>query len=153
MMNWILVVMGVIASIILAMLIGGLMAPARLDITRAIRIAARRDEVWRVVRGVQQIPDWAPQLPALEVTQEDMPSTLTVRLRNDSQELVGEWRLRLEVAGDGTDLSVFESSVTSNPIARFLRSFRNRNLRVDGFLGGVAEQLGDYRATPRDHQQ
>lgn len=153
MMNWILVVMGVIASIILAMLIGGLMAPARLDITRTIRIAARRDEVWRVVRGVQQIPDWAPQLPALEVTQEDMPSTLTVRLRNDSQELVGEWRLRLEVAGDGTDLSVFESSVTSNPIARFLRSLRNRNLRVDGFLGGVAEQLGDYRATPRDHQQ
>jgi hypothetical protein len=150
MMNWILVVMGAIASIIVAMLVGGLMAPARLDIARTIRIAARRDNVWRVVHGVEQIPDWAPRLPALEIVNEAMPSALTVRLRNDSQELEGEWRLQLDDAGDSTNLSVFESSVTANPIARFLRSFRNRNARVDGFLGGVAEQLGDFRAAPKD---
>lgn len=150
MMNWILMVMGAIASIIVAMLVGGLMAPARLDITRTIRIAARRDEVWRVVRGVEQTPEWAPQLPALEVVQEEVPSSLTVRLRNDSHELVGEWRLQLDTTDDRTDLSVFASSVTRNPIARFLRSFRNRNAHVDRFLGGVAEQLGDFRARPQD---
>jgi len=150
MMNWILVVMGAIASIIVAMIVGGLMAPARLDIARTIRIAAPRDRVWQVVREVQHIPDWAPHLPTLEVLTETAPEALTVRLRNDSQEVVGEWRLQL-VANEGrTELSVFESSVTTNPIARFLRGLRNRNARVDSFLSGVAARLGDTGAAPRE---
>ncbi|HEY0930877.1 MAG TPA: SRPBCC family protein [Gemmatimonas sp.] len=150
MMNWILVVMGAIASIVVAMLVGGLMAPARIEIARTIRIAARREDVWRVVHDVQQIPDWSPRLPAFEVASETAPSALTLRLRNDSQEIVGEWHLRLDEVESHTNLSVSASSVTGNPIARFLRSFRNRNAQVDAFLGGAAEQLGDYRASPRD---
>ncbi len=154
MMNWILMVMATIASILIAMVVGGLMIPARVDIARCVSLAARREDVWRLVRAVDQIPDWCPSLPAFEVTAEQAPEMLWLRLRNDSQDIVGEWRVQFEESSDGqgdrTILTVFESSITTNPILRFLRSFGGRTGRVDRFLRAAAEQLGEFGAVPHD---
>lgn len=154
MMNWILMVMATIASILIAMVVGGLMTPARVDIARCVPLAARRDDVWRLVRAVDQIPDWCPSLPAFEMIAEQAPETLSLRLRNDSQDIVGEWRVQFEESSDEqadrTMLTVFESSVTTNPILRFLRGFGGRTGRVDRFLQATAEQLGEFGVVPRD---
>lgn len=150
MMNWILLVLAAIASLVMAMLVGGLLVPARVEISRSLDLATPPEDVWRLIHAVEQIPHWCPALPTLIVTDAAAPDRLALRLVGDSQEVVGDWKVLVEVHEGRTRLTVFESSVTSNPLLRFLRNFGGRTTRVDRLLRATATQLGEPGATPRD---
>ncbi len=152
MMNWILIVMVMMVLVVIAVTISGLMLPVRMDVDRSVELNVPRTEVWRMLRAVETISDWCPVLPLFEVTAEQPSEMLLLRLRNDSHDVVAEWKVSFEEDGNGTRLSVHESSVTTNPIARFIRGFASRSARVDIFLQGIARQLrqSTYRGASPD---
>lgn len=67
MMNWILLLMGLVVAVVVALMLGGLMAPKQRRVVRGIRLPIRPDEAWPVVRQVDGPPRWCASLPNMRV--------------------------------------------------------------------------------------
>lgn len=150
-MTWILVVMWGLVTVLAAIFVGGLMAPATRTVTRAISVRATRDATWALLRTVDTTPAWCVTLPRMEVCNEVAPTTLGLDLMDDAGARTGAWELTLRDGADGTTrITLSETATVKNPLARFFRSFRNPARRVDAFLRAAAAQLGDEDAAPID---
>lgn len=150
-MTWILVIMWGLVMVLVAMFVGGLMAPATRTVTRAITVRTTRDATWATLRAVDTTPAWCVNLPRMEVCHEAAHTTLGLDLLDDTGARTGAWELTLtDGAGGTTRIALSETATVKNPLLRFLRSFRSPARRVDAFLVAAAAQLGDEDATPVD---
>ncbi|AMW06056.1 hypothetical protein [Gemmatimonas phototrophica] len=143
MMNWILLVMAAIASVVVALILGGLATARTHRATRDLYFRAPIDAVWTLVRTIDETPAWCASLPAMTVLQEHAPHALTTQLLDDTGTPMGTWTLTLLAQKGGTQLSAAEEVDVRNPIQRFLRSFGAHSQRLDGFVEALGRQLGE----------
>jgi hypothetical protein len=145
MMNWILLVMATVAAVVVAMLLGGAMAPRTRVSVRSLRAARPATEVYARLREADGPPRWCAELPTMRVLEEQAPHRLTFTLLDDDGAEIGRWHIT--VAADGDDatgpsqVTITESVTVNNLILRFLRSLGGNGARPQRFLEAVAHQL------------
>ena len=161
MMNWILLVMGLVVAVVVALMLGGMMAPKQRRVVRGIRLPVTPDEAWPVVRLVDGPPRWCASLPNMRVVQEQDAVQLVLDVLDDDNVVTGQWQLAVlplaetglipqgeEQAAVASLLVLAEQSSMGNPVMRMVRSVDRGAGRVDTFLEAVAQQFGvDERAT------
>jgi hypothetical protein len=142
-MNWILLVMAAIASVVLALILGGLASTRTRSAAREVRLRAAITDVWALVRTINDTPAWCPDLPPMTVLEETRPRLLKTAVLDDTGAPVGTWLVAMSERDEGTQLSIAESVDVANPVQRFLRSFGNEAQRLDEFLRALGAQLGE----------
>jgi hypothetical protein len=161
MMNWILLVMGLVVAVVVALMLGGMMAPKQRRVVRGIRLPIAPDEAWPVVRQVDGPPRWCASLPNMRVVQEQEAVQLVLDVLDDDNVVTGQWQLAVlpldesglipqgeHRAAVASLLVLAEQTATGNPVVRMVRSVDRSAGRVDTFLEGVALQFGvSERAT------
>jgi len=161
MMNWILLVMGLVVAVVVALMFGGMMAPKQRRVVRGIRLPIAPDEAWPVVRQVDGPPRWCASLPNMRVVQEQDAVQLVLDVLDDDNLVTGQWQLAVlpldetglipqgeEREAVASLLVLAEQTATGNPVMRMVRSVDRGAGRVDTFLEAVAQQFGvNERAT------
>ena len=142
MMNWILLVMATIAAIVVAMIVGGLLAPRGRLATRTLTVDAAPEAVYRLLREADGPPRWCPALPTMRVDEEHQPSALRFTLLDDEGTRLGTWDVTVRAERGRTVATIAEQVSVSNPVVRFLRSFGGNGTRPQRFLEAVARELG-----------
>ncbi len=152
MMNWILLVMATIAAVMVAMLLGGAMAPRTRRSVRSLIAARPADDVYACVREADGPPRWCAELPTMRVTDDAAPGSLAFTLLDDDGAEMGHWHVTVTPVSDADDRSrvvIVESVTVNNLVLRFLRSLGGNGARPQRFLEAVARQLdvpADIRA-------
>lgn len=65
-MYWILLVMALIFSLVVATLVGGLATPRKHVAGRAITLRAAPERVWTLIRTVKEYPNWRDEVMSVE---------------------------------------------------------------------------------------
>lgn len=144
-MNWILLVMGAIVSIVAAVIVGGLLLPAAYESSRALVVRAPVSTVHRALLDLPQWPVW------MELARTPRVETSTDRLVNasvwtDDQQQVSALRFLIDPQPDGTRITVNDRGVVANPVARLLRQYvTGHHGTADALLRALATTL-DERA-------
>ena len=166
-MYWILAVMGGVAAVVIALIVGGLVTPPHHEVSRSVIIAADADRVWDTVRTVERYATWRddlresalvdreqPQVRWRETSrrgsitfglvQEHAPHTFTARILDDDLPFSGEWRWQLDPQSHGVRVIITESADVSNPVFRFLGAHVVGHTRsIDTYLRALARHLGN----------
>lgn len=145
MMNWILLVMATIAAVVVAMLLGGAMAPRTRRSVRSLYAARRVNDVYACVREADGPPRWCANLPTMRVADAQAPDRITFTLIDDDGAEMGQWDVTIAVvSGEDvrTCVTITETVTVQNLLLRFLRSLGGNGARPQRFLEAVARQLG-----------
>lgn len=175
-MYWILAVMGGVAAVVIALLVGGLVTPHHHEVSRAILIDAEAARVWSTVRTVERYAEWRddlrgsalvdreqPQVRWREtsprgsmtfgIVHEQAPHTFTARILDDDLPFSGEWRWQVDSQSHGVRVTITESADVSNPVFRFLGAHVVGYTRtIDAYLYALARHLGNGDASISDAQ-
>lgn len=152
MMNWILLVMATIAAVVVAMLLGGAMAPRTRRSMRSLIAARPPADVYARVREADGPPRWCAELPTMRLSDEQAPSALSFTLLDDDGAEMGRWHVTVAVVSDMDDrtcVTITEVVTVNNLLLRFLSSLGGHGARPQRFLEAVARQLdvsADIRA-------
>jgi hypothetical protein len=148
--------MATIAAVMVAMLVGGAMAPRTRFSVRSLVVPRPVPDVYARVREADGPPRWCADLPTMRVSGEQIPHDVTFTLLDDDGAEMGRWHVTvggLDRAPDGTSeqtvVTITESVTVHNLLVRFLRSFGGDGARPQRFLEAVAQQLdapADIRA-------
>ena len=148
MMNWILLVMATIAAVMVAMLVGGAMAPRTRFSVRSLIVPHPVPVVYARVREADGPPRWCAELPTMQVAAERAPHDVTFTLLDDDGTEMGRWHVTVVVqegahvgATGHTIVTITESVTVHNLLLRFLRSLGGNGARPQRFLEAVAQQL------------
>jgi uncharacterized protein YndB with AHSA1/START domain len=142
MMNWILLVMAAVAAIVVAMIVGGLMAPRTRVATRTLDCDASASDVYRLLREADGPPRWFAALPTMHVQDESAPDRVHFALLNDDGTPMGTWIVTVHSEQERVVATITEQVDVDNVLLRFLRSFGGDGARPRAFLEAVAGQLG-----------
>ena len=164
-MYWILAVMGGVAAVVIALIVGGLVTPPHHTVSRAIVIEAEAARVWDTVRAVERYAAWRndvrestlvdigqPQQRWRETSRrgsmtfgivEEAPYTFTARILDDDLPFSGAWRWQVFPDGAGARVQITESADVSNPVFRFLGAHVLGFTRsIDAYLEALARHHG-----------
>jgi hypothetical protein len=142
MMNWILLAMAAVAGVVLAIAMGGLLAPRVRVTTRMLTCDRSPEEVFRRVREADGPPRWHPSLPTMQVEEDAPPQRLRFVLLSDDGAPFGIWQVTV-AAHDGQTITRLTETVNmANPIVRFLASVGGAEDRPRAFLESLARELG-----------
>lgn len=142
-MNWILLVMGAIVSIVAAVLVGGLLVPATYEAQRTLVVRASVGTVQRALLALAQWPVWMElaRTPQVETSTE---AVVNVSVWTDDQQRASTLRFMLDARPDGTLVTVSDRGSVSNPVARLLRHYvTGHHATADATLRALAEALGE----------
>lgn len=142
MMHWILLAMAAVAGVVLAMTLGGLMAPRTRVATRILTCDFPPAVVFRRLREADGPPRWHPSLPTMRMEEETPPLRLRFVLVSDDGVPFGTWDVGLAVHDGQTITRLTETVTVTNPVVRFLGSFGGAGARPQAFLESVARELG-----------
>lgn len=163
-MYWILLVMGLIVSIVAAVLVGGFFTPRKHVAARYIDLKAAPDVVWKLVRTVTEYPNWREDIRKVEMIAgndsrpswtefglskstsyraevDDAPSRLTTRILDEDLGYSGEWRFVISPIAGGTRLTITEDGEVNNPVFRFFGNFIGYTRTIDKYLNDLAAEL------------
>ncbi len=165
-MYWILFVMGLIASIVIALIAGGLATPRAHTVSKSALLPASVDEVWHTIRTVSAYATWRSDLEDVElvdtehaqvrwrelstrrsmllgIVTDDAPRTLVVRILDDDLPFSGEWEWALREEGASTHVTITERGEIGNPIFRLIGTyFIGHTKTIDRVLGDLARKHG-----------
>jgi hypothetical protein len=142
-MNWILLVMGAIVSVVAAVLVAGLLVPASYATARAIVLRADLRTTRAALLDLAQWPVWMElaRTPRLE-TSTDVVVSVTVW--TDDQQQAGALQFVLEPFNQGTRVVVRDRGTISNPVSRLLRHYVTGHAgTADALLRALADALND----------
>ncbi|MGV3710422.1 MAG: SRPBCC family protein [Gemmatimonas sp.] len=168
-MFWILLVMGLIVSLIVAMVVGGLVTPRTHVTGRVMQLQASPDTVWEKVSNVRGYPDWRDDVMSVDARTDqqgvltwteigskslsyaavtnDPPHRFTSRITDEDLGYSGEWRFVLTPSGTGTRLTITEHGDVPNPVMRFIGSLIGHAGSIERYMRHLALSLGE-RASP-----
>jgi uncharacterized protein YndB with AHSA1/START domain len=156
---------GLAAAVLLVVLIG-VFLPVRHTATVERELAASPDEVWAVITGVEQFPEWRPGVdraerlepiqgwPAWREDGPDGPITFTIAALEPRRRLVteivdeglpfgGRWTYLLEPVGAGTRMTITEDGFIYSPVYRFVsRFFIGYEGTAQTYLDALAARVG-----------
>lgn len=142
-MNWILLVMGAIVSVVVAVLVAGFLVPGTYETTRALQLRAD----WRTVRAalieLAQWPLWMEltRTPRVETSTEQL---VNVSVWTDDQQQASTLRFVLDPSVGGTRVVLHERGTISNPVSRLLRHYvTGHHGPAEATLRALAESLNE----------
>lgn len=142
-MYWILFVMGAVAAVVIAVLVGGLVTPRVQRVARTMRLDAPADAVWARVRAVEHFADWRSELEdvdieasppgqlrwtersttgsaAFEMSRDDAPHRFGIRSREVDVAASNEWTWHVLGDGDHARVTLAARIDIPNPLSRFV---------------------------------
>lgn len=170
-MYWILFVMGAIAAVVVAVIVGGLATPRDHAVARAVVLNAPLADVWSTVRNVARYHEWRHELEHAElvdteqpqprwretstrgsvtfgITRDEAPHTLAARILDEDLPFSGEWTWSLRAEGNGTRVTITELGSVPNPVFRFIAAhFMGYTRSLDTYLTALAQHHQSPRAT------
>ena len=170
-MYWILFVMGFIAAVVIALVVGGLATPREHVVSRTTTLRAQPDRVRQLIRDVAAYDKWRDDLIEVEIvdphepglrwreistggsvlfgmTEDEPPTRFAAEVLDEDIPWGGAWTWELEPSDEGTRLTITERGFVGNPIFRFIGThFIGFTGSIDKFINAVARQLGE--AKPR----
>lgn len=172
-MFWLLLVMALVVSIVLAILVGGVATPRRHTASRSIVLNAAPERVWSLIRDVTNYPDWRESIQNVRVLDsgdaqtawtevglqksvsyvaeaDEPPRRFVARIADEDLGYAGEWEYVVTAAGDGSRLSITERGQVGNIVLRFFQTHLFGHTRtIDAYLRDVASAVGE-RSQPED---
>lgn len=163
-MRWLFIVIGILAGVVGAVLLVGMMLPQNHVATRTASIAAQPEKVWAVITGVSGYPAWRTGIDSVEalpldgklawreisggdrisyeeVTSEP-PSHFVVRITDRGLPFGGSWDYRLAPDGAGTRITITERGEVYNPLFRFVSRFvMGHTSTIDKYLGDLSKSV------------
>jgi len=148
MMNWILLVMAGIAAAVVAIVVGGLVTPARFRVHRRIALRAAPPHVLRALHESTAWPVWTER--ALNVSVCTAPlDTYRLVITGDDGQPVGSFAFAVRSAETGTVVDCTEEGVMRDPLRRFLRTHViGLGGNAEAALRSLAEQLDEFDRAP-----
>lgn len=162
-----LTVAGVLVSIPVLLTLWGLAMPSGHVATRAARVAAPPDEVFRLLADVGAQPSWRKDLKSveilpprngrtvwretggsgiltLELVESAAPRRLVTRIADDTLPFGGSWTILLAPDGAGTRVTITEDGFVKlaplRPLARFVFG---HTTTIDGYLRHLGAHWGE----------
>lgn len=168
-MFWILLLMGLIVSLIVAMLVGGMVTPRKHVTSRVMQLQAAPERVWEKISNVAEYAEWRDDVMSVDartdgngvltwteiggkslsyaaVTNEP-PHRFTSRITDEDLGYSGEWQFVLTPSGTGTRLVITEHGEVPNPVMRFIGSLIGHAGSIERYMRHLALSLGE-RASP-----
>jgi uncharacterized protein YndB with AHSA1/START domain len=145
-MRWVLIVVGVLASITALVWLIGSQLPQGHSASRQLQLPAAPEAVWATITDIQAFPSWrsdvkrvmtlpdvdgrrhwiedtrAGQIP-LVVQHSDPPRLLVVRIADPKLPFGGTWTYAIAPAPGGSTVTITEDGQIYNPIFRFMSRF------------------------------
>ena len=143
MMNWILLVMATIAAVMVAMLLGGAMAPRTRRSVRSLHAARHVHDGYACVREADGPPRWCADLPTMHVADVQAPDRITVTLIDDDGAAMGQWDVTVAAVRGGL-ISLEEACRRYTLSTEEFISWQ-RAIEQHGLPGLRATRLQDYR--------
>jgi hypothetical protein len=165
-MYWILFVMGAIAAVVVALIVGGLVTPRDHAVARAIVVPAAPATVWHTIRDIGRYAEWRDELEdaavvdtdqpqprwretstrgsvTFGVTQDDPPHRLVAQILDDDLPFTGAWTWEVTADGDGCRITITERGSVGNPVFRFVAAhFLGHTRSLDAYLRALARRHG-----------
>ena len=165
-MYWILFVMGGIAAIGVALVIGGLATPRHHEVARSMTLPVTPDRLWMSVRDIDAYGQWRHELEDVErvdtdqaqprwretntrrsltfgVTRDEPPHRFSASILDDDLPYTGEWTWIVEPHGTGARVTITERGSVLNPIYRFIGAhFIGYTRSLDRYLASLAAHHG-----------
>lgn len=168
-MYWILLVMGALAAVVIALVVGGLATPRAHVVSRCVTVAASTDLVWRTIRDVGRYAEWRRELresvasngddgpewressgggsQRFGIVVDEAPVRLTARILDDDAPFTGEWSWAVAPEGAGTRVTLTERGEVGNPLFRFIAAHMyGYDRTIDRYLRALAVRVGDPAA-------
>lgn len=166
-MYWILLVMALLVSLVIATLVGGLATPRKHIVGRTLALRAAPENVWALIRAVKEYPNWREEILSVEespgidphpawteigrqkslsyiAVTDDPPHRFTARIMDDDLGYSGEWQYVITPSATGTCLTITEHGEVGNLMFRFISAHLIGHTRtIDAFLRDVALELGE----------
>lgn len=168
-MFWILFVMGAMAAVVIALIVGGLTTPRAHLASRVVRLRAAPETVWGVVRDVASYAAWRPGVQSTQVegteweeassrrsvrfgiTHDEPPVRFSARILDDDLPYQGEWSWEIEADAGGSRVTLTERGEVGNPVFRFIGTHMIGHTRsIDEALSALATRVGDAAAPIAD---
>lgn len=166
-MYWILFVMALIVSLVLAVLVGGAVTPRKHTAVRTIALRADPATVWKLVRTVTNYPNWRDDVRSVELMAgndprpawtevgltksvsyradlDEPPTRFTARILDKDLGYSGEWQYVISPIEGGTRVTITEQGEVSNPVFRFFGNFIGYTKTIDAYLSNLALALNEH---------
>lgn len=163
-MYWILLVMALVVSIVLAVLVGGFVTPRKHTAARTVVLRAAPEAVWKLVRTVTEYPNWRDDLQSVEMIAgndprpawteigltksvsyraelDEAPTRFTARILDEDLGYSGEWQYVIAPFNGGTRLTITEVGEVANPVFRFFGNFIGYTRSIEAYMNNLAAEL------------
>jgi hypothetical protein len=154
-----LVVVGLLAGAVIAVVVVGALLPVHHTETRTVTLPQSPDEVWKTVTDVDGYPSWRPgvrsvkhldegcwqeydgrQLVTYERVEATPPTRFVTRIADDRLPYGGTWIVEVSPApAGGARITVTENGEVHNPVFRFMSRFVfGHRATIDRYLAALA---------------
>jgi uncharacterized protein YndB with AHSA1/START domain len=164
---WILLLMGLVAALVAAMLVGGLATPRHHVVARTAHLRTSADRVWHAVHDVANYERWRDDMIEVEVVsvtgaalswrevtsagsvlfgalEVEPPVRLVAQVLDDDLPWGGTWTWEVMPENGGTRLTITERAHVNNPITRFIGThFVGFTGRIDRYIRALALHLDE----------
>ena len=163
-MKIVLLIVGVLALLIAAVVITGALLPKRHVVTRSARFHASPEQLFALITGPQT---WRPDVAQCEEVQDssgrrmqretsrrnevityelldsDPPRSIRRRIATPNLPYSGSWTFVLEPSTDGATVRITEDGEVYNPIFRFVSRFiLGQTASLDAYLKAMGKATG-----------
>jgi uncharacterized membrane protein len=166
-MYWILFVMGGIAALAIALIVGGLVTARSHVVTRELTVRAPAAAVFATIHDVARYADWRQELESSELLDDDQglrrwrenstrgsvtygivediaPSRFVARTLDEDLALRAEWHWQVSEVDGATRVQLTQRGEIGNPIARFVAAHvTGHAVAIDRCLESLASHVGE----------
>lgn len=166
-MIWLLIAPGLLALLILALLIFGLLQPVKHSVTRSLTLRQRPETVFAVLDNVNELASWSSLVvkvehlpdrngrPATRQTlkfglsliattiERQPPFRLVSSLEKEGGPLWGTWTYEVTPDGAGCRIAITEDGEIKNPFFRALARLRGLDASIKLQLIDLARKFGE----------
>jgi hypothetical protein len=143
MMNWILLIMGMVVSVVTAVLVGGFLVPRQYRVARTTNLPVPAERVWEKLATVAEWPLWMERARTVQLTERTPPTLLRFALLDDARAPQAQLRVALTVVADGVRVDAQEEGQLVNPVVRLFRHYVTGHAgTLEALLQTLAADLG-----------
>lgn len=164
MKRWLLIGLGVLATLVLAMFVAGALRPASHVASASAEFAASPDSIWRIISDIEGQPRWVPMVRSVErlpdnagrpayrenfdgfevmtVVTESSPPVKLVKEILPTGPFFGTWTWELAPSSTGTRLTITERGTVPNPFFRAMMMFADNTESIRGYLSALQARMG-----------
>jgi uncharacterized protein YndB with AHSA1/START domain len=165
-MKYVLIVLGIIATVILVVVLVGWSLPVKHHVTREATVPVQAATVYAAITDVDKFPEWRKSVQRVEhvadsagrkrfreiggngsilfeIEAEKPGEQLVTRIADRSLPFGGTWTYDLVPRGDTTTVRITEDGEVYNPVFRFVSRFvMGHTATIDQYLTDLRGKMG-----------